>query len=316
MAGRCRTDRCLLIRTLPTLLLGTLVSACAGLPSTDAEPGLGREQHLVGLWLRPIRGAPHGGQEGLDIRAEGVFHLVGIHSMDGLTWRVDGDSLRLATATERYPQPFELVHRIERLTPSTLVLSDGSYLGGEYTRSEETPPTPAARRRAVAIDANRDRYCRVVRRLSDEDSRAEYAAFYFEANRYRMSLRLIEEALDRGDRGVEHRRYFFGDERLYYYRADTGDRAEPSDARSGRHREHLSVSFDPEGRVDRAVSVIDGIPSAPSGDVIEGIIDRADLLLSDLRRTSECRRTPQEKLREKRIKRLRERLRPGRGGGH
>jgi hypothetical protein len=298
-----------------SLLLVMLVTACAVVPRTGAEPGLERERQLVGLWLRPIRGAPDKAEEGLDVRAEGVFYLVGIHSMDGLTWRMDGDSLRLATATERYPEPFESTHRIERLTASTLVLSGGSYLGGEYTRSEETPPTPAARRRAVAVAANRDRYCRVVRRLAEDDSSAGYAAFYFEAHRYRMSLRLIDEELDRGGRGVEHRRYFFDDERLYYYRADTGRPVEHSDATSSGHREYLSVSFDPEGRVDQAISVIDGTPSTPPGDVIEGITDRADRLLADLRRTSECRRTPQEKLRDKRIKRLRERLRPGRGGG-
>jgi hypothetical protein len=300
-----------------SLLLVMLVTACAVVPRTGAEPGLERERQLVGLWLRPIRGAPDKAEEGLDVRAEGVFYLVGIHSMDGLTWRMDGDSLRLATATERYPEPFESTHRIERLTASTLMLSGDSYLGGEYTRSEQAPPTPTptARRRAVAVDANRDRYCRVVRRLAEEDSSAEYAAFYFEAHRYRMSLRLIDEELDRGDRGVEHRRYFFDDERLYYYRADTGRRAGHHYGTSGRPEEHLSVSFDPEGRVDQAFRVIDGNPSTPSGHVIEGITDRADRLLADLRRTSECRRTPQEKLRDKRIKRLRERLRPGRGGG-
>lgn len=315
MAGQRGTGNRFLTRPLSPSLLGVLLVSCAGAPTIDSKQEVLYSQEVVGFWVRPMRGTSSGGQEGLDIRAEGVFHLIGIHSMDGLTWRLNGDILRLATATERYPEPFVLNHRIELLDETLLVLAPGSYLGGRYTRSTDSPPTLSPRRRAVAVDANRDRYCRVTRRLPSGDSSALYSAYYFEADPYRMSLRLIDEEIGMADHTVQRSRYFFDDQRLYFYRAEKRPAAGEPDG--DEDRVQLTVSYDREGEPTQVLRVSNGAPVAPRGDELERIAGRVAQLFADLRRTSECRRTAQEQRRAKRIKRLRERLRPGRGvGGH
>ena len=90
---------------------------------------------LVGTWVRPIpgRGA---GLEGIVLDGDGSFGLIGIHTMHGLTWRLEGDTLILATNTGRYPQPREARLQVTQVTQGSLSLrADANYLGGTYTRN-------------------------------------------------------------------------------------------------------------------------------------------------------------------------------------
>lgn len=105
----------------------------------------------AGIWLRPI--AAFGDStavEGLHLLPDGRLHLVGIYSMDGLTWHALADSLVLTTATERYPEADPLGYRIEKLDADSLVLAGPGYLGGRYRRGHNLANTPIPRSRTAA----------------------------------------------------------------------------------------------------------------------------------------------------------------------
>jgi putative lipoprotein len=88
---------------------------------------------LEGGWDRAIRSAV-AGREGFVLAPEGRLSLLGIFSMQGVSWRLDGNALVLTTSTERYPEPIESRLAVEELTPQRLVLSGTGYLAGTYER--------------------------------------------------------------------------------------------------------------------------------------------------------------------------------------
>jgi copper homeostasis protein (lipoprotein) len=116
------------------------LTACAKRPEDPrrAVPaGAGALQaSLVGTWVRPIPGRGSG-QEGIVLDADGSFALIGIHTMNGLTWRLEGETLILTTDTQRYPQPQEGRLRVVQVSQGSLSLqADANYLGGTYTRND------------------------------------------------------------------------------------------------------------------------------------------------------------------------------------
>jgi uncharacterized lipoprotein YbaY len=88
---------------------------------------------LEGGWDRAIRTGV-AGREGFVLAPGGRLSLLGIFSMQGVSWRLDGDTLVLTTSTERYPEPIETRLRVEELTPTRLVLSGPGYLAGSFER--------------------------------------------------------------------------------------------------------------------------------------------------------------------------------------
>jgi uncharacterized lipoprotein YbaY len=88
---------------------------------------------LEGGWDRAIRSGVTG-REGLVFAPGGRLSLLGIFSMQGVSWHLAGDALSLTTSTERYPIPFENRLRVEELTPERLVLTGAGYLAGTYER--------------------------------------------------------------------------------------------------------------------------------------------------------------------------------------
>jgi len=91
---------------------------------------------LVGTWVRPIPGRGTS-LEGIVLDADGGFGLIGIHTMHGLTWRLEGNTLILATNTGRYPLPQEARLQVAQITQASLTLqADADYLSGTYTRSD------------------------------------------------------------------------------------------------------------------------------------------------------------------------------------
>ncbi len=170
----------------------------------------------VGIWLRPIATAHDSAAvEGLHLLPDGRLHLVGIYSMDGLTWRTDADSLHITTATERYPEPDPQSYRIKKLDADSLVLTGRGYLGGRYQRNDTLPTKPFPRSRAAALSANRTAYRTLSGHLRQGD-----AAIRFTAYLAGEDLRIIEEQVDLGDYGSEDRHYYFAEDRLFYYRAE------------------------------------------------------------------------------------------------
>jgi len=91
-------------------------------------------KRLAGGWVRTAE--PGGTRTGIRCDAEGVFRRFGAASASGLAWSVAGDSLRITTNSERYPEPAETRYRIVTLTDSALVLAGMGPLAGAYTRDD------------------------------------------------------------------------------------------------------------------------------------------------------------------------------------
>jgi len=133
------------IAILSTLLLSACVAPRNHSP-TPIPPST-----AAGIWLRPIAAFDDStAVEGLYLLPDGRLHLVGIFSMNGLTWRARADSLTLATATERYPAADSLHYRVEKLDADSLVLTGPGYLGGRYRRVDSLPNTPLPRAQIAA----------------------------------------------------------------------------------------------------------------------------------------------------------------------
>lgn len=109
--------------------------------ASPVAPQPAGDTRYVGVWMRPVPSGIGGvgGEEGMELYADGTFRFIGINTMNGVRWHVSGDSLTLATNTERYPEPFESAYRIESLTDSALVLSGADGLSGTYLRRAAAP---------------------------------------------------------------------------------------------------------------------------------------------------------------------------------
>jgi len=116
-----------------------LALACATPPTSKAPEQRERTPvvaPLSGTWMRPI-GSGVAGREGMSFASDGTLGLVGIRTMNGLTWRVDGDVLIVATNSGRDLEPNESRLHIDELTADRLRLSaDGEYLAGTYERND------------------------------------------------------------------------------------------------------------------------------------------------------------------------------------
>jgi uncharacterized lipoprotein YbaY len=134
-----------LARELPALLVGVALlagAACgpraaprATVAATSAGPPAPTAAVLAGGWVRPIRSAATPGEEGFVLRPDGTLRLLGIYSMSGVSWRIDGDRLVLATNTDRYPEPRESRLRVEEVVNGRLVLGGAvDYLAGTWKR--------------------------------------------------------------------------------------------------------------------------------------------------------------------------------------
>jgi hypothetical protein len=127
--------------------LALLAGACSSRPVRSAAPPppplTGKAGLLVGIWLRPVPAGIGGirGLEGMQLRADGSYRLIGITSMTGVKWRLQGDdALVLSTNTAKYPEPFESKLTLEELTATTLRLSaSADYLAGTYHKEIELP---------------------------------------------------------------------------------------------------------------------------------------------------------------------------------
>ena len=127
------------------LILGISASA---FPARAGEVSTVTASSIEGLWLRPVGGGGEaggqGGKEGFYLHEEGTLELVGIASMNGLGWKVQGNELVLTTNTDRYPDPVEVKYTVENLTDKTLAIKADDYLSGSYERDD--PASSAALR--------------------------------------------------------------------------------------------------------------------------------------------------------------------------
>jgi len=84
---------------------------------------------LAGVWIRPVP-TQESRTEGMDFTPQGDLVLINICSMRGDFWRRSGDTLVIATSTERYPDPLLLRAAIRLLEDSVLIVERG---GGYFT---------------------------------------------------------------------------------------------------------------------------------------------------------------------------------------
>jgi len=122
------------------LLLAALgLAGCAakhGPPPAAAAHAAPVVAPLSGTWMRPI-GSGVAGREGMSFAADGSLGLVGIHTMSGLTWRVEGDALIVTTSSGRSAEAVESRLHIDELGAERLRLSaDAEYLAGTYQRED------------------------------------------------------------------------------------------------------------------------------------------------------------------------------------
>ncbi len=103
-------------------------------PSPVPPPGVSARQ-IAGGWGRTIT-AGVSWSEGIELAPDGRLGLLGISSMDGVAWRLDGATLVLSTNTERYPEPVESRFVVTELSPSQLVLTGTDYLAGAWERRD------------------------------------------------------------------------------------------------------------------------------------------------------------------------------------
>ena len=88
---------------------------------------------VAGIWTRPIP-TQESRTEGMDLTPQGDLVLINICSMRGDYWRRSGDTLVIATSTERYPDPVMLRAAIRQFEDSVLVVErGGGYFAGRWT---------------------------------------------------------------------------------------------------------------------------------------------------------------------------------------
>lgn len=120
------------------LIMGVLATVLA----THLTKVEGRSQHspgnVVGLWLRQVPSGIGGvnGKEGFLLSKDGTYEFVGIATMNGVRWRLQGKNLIMTSNTERYPEPTEDRYVIEEVSGKTLRLDGAGYLRGTYQRED------------------------------------------------------------------------------------------------------------------------------------------------------------------------------------
>lgn len=88
---------------------------------------------LAGIWIRPIP-TQESRTEGMNLTPQGDLVLINICSMRGNYWRRSGDTLVIATSTERYPDPVTLRAAIHQFEDSALVVErGGGYFAGRWS---------------------------------------------------------------------------------------------------------------------------------------------------------------------------------------
>ena len=103
----------------------------AAVPTPAPTPTISA-QDVQGGWSRATPGA--GGRQGLLLRADGTLGVFGIPRTEGVSWRLDGDSLVAMLSVEPAPDPQANRLRIEPATPGRLVLAGGAPLAGIWDR--------------------------------------------------------------------------------------------------------------------------------------------------------------------------------------
>ena len=172
-------------RRILLLVLMTWLAACASATGSAAplDPGT-----IAGAWVRDMKVGDRTMPEGLVLDPDGGFGLLGIHTMHGVTWRLEGETLVLATNTGRYPETFESRFQVESLAGDTLRLSGKDYLSGDWRRDDRAADRVSGTvtyRERIALPPNAAVHLE-LQKVSRQDAPAGYLAGHAIATRGRQ----------------------------------------------------------------------------------------------------------------------------------
>lgn len=95
---------------------------------------LGTPDPVAGTWTRPIP-TQETRTEGLELSPQGGLTLLNICSLRGVSWRRQGDTLLLATRTDRYTDPVATRAVVVMPEDSLMTIGGGAaYFSGRWTR--------------------------------------------------------------------------------------------------------------------------------------------------------------------------------------
>ncbi|MDX2473223.1 MAG: lipocalin family protein [Candidatus Krumholzibacteria bacterium] len=95
---------------------------------------------LIGVWLHPIAGLP--GVEGYQFESDGSVRFVNMFTIEGVRWEmVAEDTVRIWSATERYPEPESVDLEVLSVTSSELRLrrAEAAEAVAQVSTREEKP---------------------------------------------------------------------------------------------------------------------------------------------------------------------------------
>lgn len=98
---------------------------------------------IAGLWLREVPSEIGGveGKEGFLLKKDGTLVYIGVATMNGLKWTVSEDNLTMISNTDRYPEPYEVKYKVEKLTENFLKIRSDDYFSGSYSRENPEKST-------------------------------------------------------------------------------------------------------------------------------------------------------------------------------
>ncbi len=187
---------------------------------------------IVGLWLREVPSEIGGveGKEGFLLKKDGMLVYIGVMTMNGLKWIVSEDNLTMISNTDRYPEPYEVKYKIEKLTENFLKISADDYFSGSYSRENPEKSTVLdkwqnllnanyisnVRDYVEYVDQNKAKYKKVEKTLKPEKKGWENRKLVlYNNNRDPIMLSFTEP----DDAGKMHwaTKIYYLDGKLYFY---------------------------------------------------------------------------------------------------
>ncbi len=187
---------------------------------------------IVGLWLREVPSEIGGveGKEGFLLKKDGMLVYIGVMTMNGLKWIVSEDNLTMISNTDKYPEPYEVKYKIEKLTENFLKISADDYFSGSYSRENPEKSTVLDKWQNLVnanyisnvrdyveyVDQNKAKYKKVEKTLKPEKKGWENRKLVlYNNNRDPIMLSFTEP----DDAGKMHwaTKIYYLDGKLYFY---------------------------------------------------------------------------------------------------
>lgn len=226
-----RSSNLLVIITILLMILLNAYSSAENNDESKAET-IFLNADIVGLWLREVPSEIGGveGKEGFLLKKDGTLVYIGVATMNGLKWIVSEDNLTMISNTDRYPEPYEVKYKIEKLTENFLKIRSDDYFSGSYSRENPEKSTVLdtwqnlvdanyisnVRDYVKYVDQNKAKYKKVEKTLKPEKKGWENRKLVlYSQNRKPIMLSFTEP----DDAGKMHwaTKIYYLDGKLYFY---------------------------------------------------------------------------------------------------